>query len=141
MSQITDAYIMRTVPFASFDETFSRERVRSFRRKCVLRLSLSLSVRRARARDGIQYILPSRESQRALDTRVCVYVCARLNEIVSYRDALFRQLTSIFIPFSRKFSVKSAPKRKNLSVKSASRTRKENERRERGGGRVEKGFW
>lgn len=46
-----------------------------------------------------------------------VHVRLLLNEITSYHDALFRQLTSIFIPFSMKFSVKRLPKRRTFSEK------------------------
>jgi len=50
-----------------------------------------------------------------------------LNEIISYHDALFRQLTSIFIPFSMKFSVKRLPKRRAFGRKCFRQGEKERE--------------
>lgn len=57
-----------------------------------------------------------------------LHVRLLLNEITSYHDALFRQLTSIFIPFSTTFSVKRLPKRRAFGGKRFRPGRKERER-------------
>jgi len=56
-----------------------------------------------------------------------LHVRLLLNEIISYHDALFRQLTSIFIPFSMKFSVKRLPKRRGFGGKCFRQGEKERE--------------